>query len=206
MKKYVTKLFSLLMAVCMVGSLLAPSALAAVGAESPRAVVVPNGMRIGVQYVVVYPAYYIESTGKYIVDYNINKIHNYPAANQQNGSCRLSTAETTNLLNQFKEKFDMDANVWVFASRYSLYADGKGSYGKYFQFTTSGDCIEGKSIRVDVGRNDSDRPVGATFRIPENTTGTYSIGLYGGFYYYSAYAKKELSSMAQVDVYFNSTF
>ena len=42
--------------------------------------------------------------------------------------------------------------------------------------------------------------------MPENTSGTYNIGLHGGFYYYSAAAKKDLGSMVQIDAYFNSTF
>ena len=80
------------------------------------------------------------------------------------------------------------------------------NYGKYFEFNAVGNSLTGSTLRFDVGRNDSSCPIVGIFAMPENTSGTYNIGLHGGFYYYSAAAKKDLGSMVQIDAYFNSTF
>ena len=211
MKKHMTKLFSLLMALCMVGALLVPSALAASCSnanETAESRAVASRMRVGAQYVMAAPAYISETTGE-LLYYDLNEISEvdvYPSATEQNGSCRLSRAETTAVLNKFKTRFKVDANAWILAAMYSIHYPGDGSYSKYFQFDTVGNSLIGNEVRVDVGRNDPTCAIVGIFGMPENTSGTYNVGLHGGFYYYSAAAKKELSSMVHIDAYFNSTF
>lgn len=227
MKKLVTKLFSLLMALCMTAALLVPSALAAgssddaelqtgltfipatssvvmAGGEdvSSRAVVVPNGARIGVQYISVYPAYYDAAQG-FGYDSAIYAKATYPAANEQTKTLRLSPSETANQLAKFKAKYGIDANAWILDTTFSIYLDGKGSYGKYFEFDTEGNCPAGATIRLDLNRTTTSASFKVGFLMPENTSGRYDISLWGGFYYYSAYAKKDLSSMAGVAACFN---
>lgn len=209
MKKHVTKLFSLLMALCMTAALLVPSALAASclnANETAESRAVASRMRVGAQYVMAVPAYFSATTGELLYDLGIRGIDVYPDTTEQNGTCRLSRTETTVVLSSFKTKFHVDANAWILIAMYSIHYPGDGSYSKYFQFDAVGKSLIGNEVRVDVGRNDPTCAIVGIFGMPENTSGMYNVGLHGGFYYYSAAAKKELSSMVHIDAYFNSTF
>lgn len=224
MKKYWKRLFGLLMTLCMMSTIFVPSAMAgevtvsdngagiSVGSGiledgddlvSPEAVVVPNGVRIGIQYVYVYPAKHIEGSKTPKFDSSICVKGIYPSAADQSKILWISPEETASLLDRFKAKFGVDADVWYLMARYSIYLDGKGSYGKYFEFDATGDCLSGKTIKKTLNRNDTVFSIAEEFWIPDDTTSRHDIALWGGFYYYSAYAKKDLSSMAGIKVRFN---
>lgn len=173
---------------------------------SPQ-VVVPNGVRLGVQQIRVYPAIYFEDEDA--IKYS-NTIYSYcisTSAADPFMYYRMSPEKTEALLNKFKTAINVEADAWYFEVTYNIYTDGKGSYGKYFNYTAEGDRLGGSSARYDITRNTATQSVvtlPAGFFMPENNTSQYEIGLFGGFYYYSAYAKKELSTMTNVSVILNS--
>lgn len=210
MKKYMKRLFGLLMALCMMSSLFVPSARAAEaaggfdgGAASPYGIIVKNGAKAAIQYLYAFPAHYDAEKNLYDVDSSLGFTNYFPDANQSGGGRHLSVEETQEILAKFKAKHGVEANAWTIGTKYIIYTDGKGSYGKYFEFQTGDTCLSGKTIRKDLSRTQTTCDVSARFLMPEKSDGSYNLSVSGGFYYYSAYAKKDLSSSVGVTVYFN---
>ena len=224
MKKYMKRLFGLLMALCMMSSLFVPSARAAEAAfgsgsgisadfgisedgndfVSPQVVIVPNGVRISVRYLYVYPAYHDKATGSFTYGESVVSKVIYPNDTQYGGTQRFTVEETEKLLADFEVKYGKVANAWCIQQGYAIYTDGKGSYGKYFEFTTSGaTCLEGKTVRNNLNRTQTTYTLTLRFDMPENSSNSYSLSTQGGFYYYRADNKKNLSAGTSFSVYFN---
>lgn len=181
MKKYVAKLFSLFMALCMVGTLLVPSAMAmgnsAVDAvdlqtgevasvsantsllmtddeaASSPAFVVTHGVRVGVKQIKIYPALYFESEGiiRYFPDTYDTLIST--TASERSMYFDMSSERTETLLAKYKSKTGIDADAWYVEVTYVIYTDGNGSYGKYFEYNAVGNCLEGTTVRYNITKN-----------------------------------------------------
>lgn len=114
------------------------------------------------------------------------------------------------MINDFTNGTGIIPTIWVMKSRFNVINDRWGSYGKYFEFTPDGNIIlptpqsNGK-VRYDLSRTvvDQDYILTSIFTIPSSTTGRYSIGLSGGFWYYNNNAHKELSQGVHATTYFN---
>ncbi len=225
MKKYWKRLFSLLMTLCMMSTVLVPSALAGEVAVSgngvgisagsgiledgndsafPQNVIVPNGVRVSVRYIYVYPAYHDKATGSFICNESIVSKVIYQNATQYGGANRLSVAETEKLLADFEAKYGVAANAWQLQQGYTIYLDGKGSYGKYFEVTTNGGtCLEGKTIRYNLSRTQTTFTLTLRFDMPENTSSNYTLGASADLYYYRADNRKTLSTGTSMSALFN---
>ena len=131
----------------------------------------------------------------------------YPSDDRME-ALQVSPEETASILSKFKAKTGEDANAWSLTVSYTIYTDGKGSYAKYYEFDPEGNCLDKTPIKDTLTRSTTSftpKPITIRYRMPDDTSGLYRIGISGGFYYYSAVAKKELGTAAGAVVRFNST-
>lgn len=156
---------------------------------------------------VVYPAAYIDGMIRYAPElYEMTSF----AGNTSGGTLRVSSARTQEMIDIFRKGTGVAPTMWLMQTRFNVINDRWGSYGRYFEFSPDGNIIlpetqsNGK-VRYDLTRTvvDQDYILTSVFSIPSSTTGRYSIGLSGGFWYYNINAHKDLSQAVHTTTYFN---
>lgn len=187
------RLISLLLTVCLMATICVPSASAVEATTGETSaldsrVTVAQGIRPMISSIVVYPVLHSASgstTASGVYD------RTYFQATSTARGVQLSPTETQNLIDKFKAKNGNEPNAWRVVVQYDFVDDGKGSYGKYFEWEPWGDLYRptvnsnGK-VRVDVTRFQTEYQSIAYFDMPEDTSKKYMIGLQGGFFYYCA--------------------
>lgn len=234
MNKYVNRFLCLLMAICMISGFGSPMALAMDTASSdemswkgsewasvcmsdseqgtkilPQAqIIVNSGVRIGVQEVVVYPAKYDQEKGQALYSKKIFNLTTY-ASPSQTRIIHISPEKTNEMLTDFKAAAGEDADTWIAMITFYIYTDGKGSYGKYLEMETIGNCTAGESFRQNLQRNTFSGPAPLPtlfFSMPEDTSKLYDIGVQGALYFYNAETRKTLAMAAAVKIRINSPY
>lgn len=138
-----------------------------------------------------------------------------PTSATINSSLYLTPTQTASLIAEFKAiaPDNRDPDLWIMQTTFHIQNDGSGSYGKYFKFKPVGN-FAGKLDADGTVTYDLPRSTAMSYTIDLNTfyyvnadlTRYYQIGLpNGGYYYYSADARKELSQLVGSVVYFNHT-
>ena len=172
-------------------------------------IVVAEGSKAIITRITVYPGIIVANKPKF--DFSL-KITTAFYGTQTGGTLRVSSAQTQSLLDRYLENAGQPAEIWLMEVRYYVYNDSRGSYGEYFEFSPVGDLVypdtesSGK-VKIDLARTTVDQEYSllSAFKIAENTTTEYRIGLSGGFWYYNCNTRKTLSQSAHAYVYFNST-
>ena len=172
-------------------------------------VIVSEGTNAFITRIIVYPG--IRSGNDFLYRKDWGYVKNF-AGDWHGGTVHLSPANTKKLTDTFYDLTGYTADAWFIEAHFDVINDRWGSYGKYFEFSPEGNCYfpdkesNGK-IKYDLPRTNVDQNYGlcSYYSMPQDTSGTYSIGLSGGFWYYSVNAKKELNHAAHALVYFNST-
>lgn len=206
------RLISLLMAICLMVTICVPGVSAAEATDGAASaldsrITVAQGVRPMVSWIELTPVLHsgtsnITATGVY------NRYY-FQATSTARG-IQLSPAETQELVNEFKEKNGNEPNAWRVRVRYDFVDDGKGSYGKYFEWTPSGDLYKPQvnangKVRVTVSRFDTSYIGEEYYNMPEDSSKRYLFGLAGGFWYYCAPAGRELNIQSGYGVVLNDT-
>lgn len=175
---------------------------------SPR-IVVSEGTNAFISRITVYPAMLDNGEVKYAPSVYFNAT--FPEG-RTGGTLRASPAVTTSKLNEFAKVAGRPAELFYMEVHYDVINDRWGSYGKYFEFTPTGNLIfpdktSSGTVKYDLPRTNVDTGYSlfSVFTIPQNTTEQYQIGLNGGFWYYSVKANKILNHSAHASAFFNST-
>lgn len=234
MKKYIRHLFSLLMAVCMMGSIILPSAQAAnVGKSVSKPVagltcidldgqisdIVPEGnvpeihemsritVNRGMRAFLTNVYVYpaiIDSDGSIKYASSIGYRASYPSPNSPTAFVDISPAQTSALISQFQTGTNYVPTVWLVIPCYNLYKAGDGSYPTYFQFDLTAADGTVTPYKASVSKSATAASIPVAFPIPQGETAKYTVSMWGGFYYYNGSAHGEGSSMAGVKVNFNA--
>lgn len=171
-------------------------------------VIVARGARALVKRIVVYPAYYNRELGQYQGLSNLYTGVEWEQASDQAGAAEISEATTTGILNEFKSRTGLTADVWILEVSINVYTDGQGSYGKYFRYTPTNTCLASLTngtLLFNLGNSTSSRTytMSIPFAIPEDSTGRYSIGVNGVFGFYNKPSKLNLEAASSAYAYFN---
>ena len=206
---------SMLMAILTVFSLMSTTVLAA-GAPRTNAVRaaginIREGSTSIPNKILVFPAYYDGNDFTFDdEDPNCRMIQrNLNGSGTVNLYARVSTAKTNAMLNNFRDKFKENANVWIVVSTFDIYNDTYGSYAKYYKMNPYGQFLlnleNDGTYMIDLSRNSARHDIHEeiTLYAIENTTSQYTIGLSGGYYYYNAVNRKTLSKAIGTLVIFN---
>lgn len=208
------RFLSLLMAICLMVTICVPGASAAETTDDAATaldsrIIVTQGVRPFVGMIKIYPA--LRTGSKTDINEKAYGRYYFTGSSTAKG-LQLSPAETETLLNKYRTATGNEPNAWVISVRYDLVTDGKGSYGKYFEWEPWGDLYEPKvesngKVKEIVApyTGDSSYTYTSAFSMPEDTSGTYRMGLQGGFWYYCAPAAKILSIQSGFLVSFNYT-
>lgn len=183
---------------------------------SPRAVA--RGSRVTPIRTTVFPAYIDTDTDQIMYSSKVYRTAYTPNTSTSatiNSILSLTPTRTASLIAEFKAitPDNRGPDLWIMQTTFHIQNDGSGSYGKYFKFKPTGDYA---------GKVDADGTV--TFDLPRNTAMSYTIDLNtfyfatpdltqyykmglpnGGYYYYYAQDRKELSQMVGSIVYLNDT-
>ncbi len=234
MKKYIRHLFSLLMAVCMMGSIIIPSAQAANAGKSVDAPVAGAAcIDLDGQISNIVPKENMpenQDMSRIIVNRGMRAVLTdvfvFPAIVDSDGSIKyassigyrassqypdsptafvnISSAQTSSLISQFKAGTNYVPTVWLIIPCYNLYKAGDGSYPTYFQFDLTAADGTVTPYKVSVSKSATAVNIPVAFPIPQGETAKYTVSMWGGFYYYNGSAHGEGSSMAGVKVNFNA--
>lgn len=174
-------------------------------AATDSRIIIARGCAAHVVSIEAYPALYDASTGQLGI-LNDLKIKGSLSVNQPTGALDCTEAQTQNVLTTFSNRVGVAANAWHVVTEYQVMTDGKGSYGKYFEFTPTGNCLNANgtfeySLTPYTGGCRVTFPM--SYLMPEDTSVRYSVGMRGGFYYYYVDTKKIVGKTVSTNVYFN---
>ena len=234
MKKYIRHLFSLLMAVCMMGSIIIPSAQAANAGKSVDAPVagaacidldgqiskivpkenVPENQDMSRIIVnrgmrafltdVFVFPAIVDSDGSIKFSSSLGYHVTYPSPSSPTTFVNISADQTSTLISLFKSGTGYVPTVWLVIPYYNLYKAGDGSYPTYFQFDLTAADGTVTPYKKTVSRSATTANIPIAFPIPQGETAQYSVSMWGGFYYHNGSANSEGGSMAGVKVNFNA--
>lgn len=234
MKKYIRHLFSLLMAVCMMGTIILPSAQAASAGKSVDAPVagpvcidldgqisdiVPEGnapeshdmsritVNRGMRAFLTDVFVFpaiIDSDGSIKFSSSLGYHVSYPSPDSPTTFVNISADKTSTLISLFESGTGFVPTVWLVVPYYNLYKAGDGSYPTYFQFDLTAADGTVTPYKKTISKSATSANIPIAFPIPQGETAKYSVSMWGGFYYYNGSAHGEGSSMAGVKVNFNA--
>lgn len=172
-------------------------------------IIVPSGVMAFVREMRLYPAQYDGSKTNYSdTVYKTIKYSN--SANTTTVIENVPSTETKNLLQRFESVAGEPANAWFVKVHYYIQTDGKGSYGRYFEYREEGDSVEiadnaKRKFTVPAYQSNSTFALDQTFLIPEGSnTNKYGIGLWGGFYFHNGQNNMNLNHMSGFKFMLNS--
>lgn len=180
----------------------------AIDAEEER-IIIPSGVMAFIREMRLYPATYDGSKTNYS-DSVCKTIKYSSSANTTTVLENVSSTEAQNLLQSFESVTGESANAWFVKINYFIQTDGKGSYGRYFEYKEEGDSVEiadnaKKKFTVPAYPTSSSFNLKQTFLIPETGNAEeYDIGLWGGFYFHNGQNNMNLNHMSGFKFYINS--
>lgn len=171
-------------------------------------VIVARGARALLKRVSVYPVYYNQTSGQYEGYNDLYAEFEWEQASEQTAGIPLSAANTTALMNEFMSRKKIAANAWMMEITINVYTDGQGSYGKYFRYTPTNNCLSSLTngtLLYNLGNSTSSRTytMSIPFAMPEDTASQYSIGVNGVFGFYNKPSNLNLEAASGAYVYVN---